>query len=353
MSTLDVDALLLEVDSGAPCGPNLEYDPAFKALTRETLGKPEVQYGGTITPAVPPDWKAVRRQAVELLHRSRDLRLAIHLARANLALQGVPGLADPISLIERLLDARWESVHPMLDASDNDDPTQRINSLAILSDTATLVRELKEATLVTLPGLGPLTIKSLEVATGELPPPDGQAKIGIESFERAIADLAQDEIAAAVDALGRTLSAVVNIEQILVRQVGRARALNLEGLTRPLRKAHEFLARQQKTAPAAAPADGLAAAGTGASAADAAPRTAQTAGGATITSRDDVLRMLDRLVQYYHCNEPSSPIPILLERAKRLVPMDFFQIMQDLAPDGVAQLAVIRGPDMSKQDSDA
>ena len=56
-------------------------------------GKPEVQYGKTITAAEPPDWKSVRRTASELLARSRDLRLVVHLLRANLSLHGIAGLA--------------------------------------------------------------------------------------------------------------------------------------------------------------------------------------------------------------------------------------------------------------------
>jgi type VI secretion system protein ImpA len=347
MSTIDVDALLSEIDSSAPCGPNLEHDPVFRTLVRETAGKPEVQIGGTITPAVPPDWRAVRRMAGELLQRSRDLRLAVHLARANLALHGIAGLADVIVLIARLLDARWESVHPMLDPDDGNDPTQRINSLAILADTGTLIRELKDATLVTLPSLGPLTIRMLEIANGELPPPAGQARIGIESIERAIADLGPDKLAAAVDALDRAAASAVNIEAILVRQVGSSRALSLGALAKPLRKAHEFLARQQPGV-----ADGAGAPDPAPAAANPTAHAVMSPGSGAIASRDDVLRMLDRLVQYYHHNEPSSPVPILLERAKRLVPMDFFQLMQDLAPEGMAQLSVIRGPDKSKQDSD-
>jgi type VI secretion system protein ImpA len=353
MSTIDVDALLLEIDSDAPCGPDLEYDPAFLALEQEALGKPEVQYGETITPAVPPDWKIVRRMAAGLLERSRDLRLAIHLARASLALSGVAGLADCLVLVERLLDTRWDSVHPLLDADDDNDPTLRINSLAILSDSGTLVRELKDATLVTLPGLGPLTIKLLDIANGEQPPPAGQEKITLGSIERAVADLAPDRLAASVDALKRALDSVVNIELILVRQVGSSQALNLDALTRPLRKAHEFLARQGAGAASPDSADDAAAAAAADSAVPgAAPRAAGAAISGDIGSRDDVLRMLDKLVGYYTRHEPSSPIPILLERAKRLVPMNFFEIMQDLAPDGVAQLEVIRGPDGAKQEEE-
>ena len=350
MSTIDVDAWLVEIDPDAPCGPDLEYDPAFLALEQEALGKPEVQYGETITPAVPPDWKVVRRMAAELLERSRDLRLAVHLLRASLALSGIAGLADALTLIERLLEARWDSVHPALDADDDNDPTLRINSLAILADSGTLVRELKEATLVLLPGLGPLTIKLLEIANGELPPPAGEEKIATGSIERAIADLDADKLAASIDLLGRALAAAVNIEAILVRQVGSSQALNLDALTRPLRRAHEFLARQQGGAApepqAAGDEDG------GTPALDGAARAARTAINGEIGSRDDVVRTLDKLVDYYGRHEPSSPIPILLARARRLVPMNFFEIMQDLAPDGIAQLTVIRGPDSAQDGSD-
>jgi type VI secretion system protein ImpA len=142
----------------------------------------------------------------------------------------------------------------------------------------------------------------------------------------------------------------VNIEAILVRRVGSSRALNLDALTRPLRRALDFLTRQQPREaasgrlPQAAHETALAEAG--------GARAAPAAGSGEVTSREDVLRTLDRLIQYYHQHEPSSPIPILLERAKRLIPMNFFELLEDLAPEGVAQLAVIRGPDTAKQNDD-
>jgi type VI secretion system protein ImpA len=63
--------------------------------------------------------------------------------------------------------------------------------------------------------------------------------------------------------------------------------------------------------------------------------------------------MLDMLIDYYRQHEPSSPLPILLERARRLVPKTFFEIMEDIAPDGMAQLLVLKGPDgTTQEDSD-
>ncbi|MBV2122768.1 MAG: type VI secretion system contractile sheath small subunit [Candidatus Thiodiazotropha sp. (ex Ctena orbiculata)] len=60
----------------------------------------------------------------------------------------------------------------------------------------------------------------------------------------------------------------------------------------------------------------------------------QPAAPGTINNRDDVIKTLERITQYYEKNEPSSPIPLLLDRAKRLVKMDFYEIVQDLAPGG-------------------
>ena len=350
MARIDIDALLAEVSPDAPCGPNLEYDPEFVALDLAALGKPEVQYGDTITPAVPPEWKLVRRIASELLTRSRDLRLAVHLLRASLALDGFVGLADGVLLIERLLGERWDSVHPELDADDDMDPMLRINSLANLADLTTVLRDVKEATLIMLPGLGALTLRMLEIASGELAPPAGQEKIAISSIEQALGDVDDAALGAATEALTQAHASAVNIETLLVRQVGSAQALNLDALTRPLKRGRDFLqqqlsARRGDDAPAAedapANADGTPAAAGGA------PRQAITG---EISSRADVVRMLDKLIAYYQQYEPSSPLPLLLERAKRLAPKNFMEIMEDLAPDGIGQLMVIKGPDSVKQE---
>jgi type VI secretion system protein ImpA len=53
--------------------------------------------------------------------------------------------------------------------------------------------------------------------------------------------------------------------------------------------------------------------------------------------------MLDRICDYYSRNEPSSPVPLLLRRARSLVTKDFMGIMQDLAPAAIAQIEAIRG----------
>jgi len=329
--------MLLDVKQEDPCGPNLEYDPEFLELEAAILGKPEVQYGDTVTPAVPPEWKVVRRLAGSLLERSRDLRLAMALTRAELALGGIPGLAAGLALIERLLAERWDHVHPQLDPDDDMDPMLRINSLATLTDPAFLA-EVREVTLLALPGLGPFSLRDLDIARGELPAPEGLAAVSVASIESALRDAAPEAVQAASAALNGASASVVQIEMTLVRQVGSSQALNLDGLTRMLRRGRDFFNEQSAPAGTAAATEPAPADGNVAAAAPAAATSGE------IASREDVLRMLDKIAAYYRSHEPSSPVPLLLERARRLVPKDFIEILEDLAPDGLNQLLVVSGP---------
>jgi type VI secretion system protein ImpA len=65
MAVLDVETLLAPISAEAPCGENLEYDPAYVALEGLVRGKPEQQVGDKIIPAEEPDWREAD---------SRDLR---------------------------------------------------------------------------------------------------------------------------------------------------------------------------------------------------------------------------------------------------------------------------------------
>lgn len=347
MSIVDVDVLLQEVEAGMPCGPNLEYDPLFLELEQNALGKPEVQYGSTIVAAVPPEWKLVKKQAFELLGRSRDLRVAMLLLRSLLALHAIPGFADGVKLIERLVEERWDSVHPQLDPDDDNDPTLRINCLATLLDASAILRELKETAFVQLPNLGPLTVRVLEVTSGEVPPSAGQSAIAQSSIDAALRDVRPEAMLEAAQAVAQAHDSVANLEAVLVRQVGATNALDLGPLKRQLRRMRDVLAphlpqteETQPMADAAIPDDTAAGADSAVR-----PSTAAAPISGEINSRADVVRMLDKILAYYQRNEPSSPVPMLIERAKRLAPKNFFEIMEELAPESVSQLKILRGPE--------
>ena len=55
---------------------------------------------------------------------------------------------------------------------------------------------------------------------------------------------------------------------------------------------------------------------------------------------------MDAICSYLDYHEPSNPAPLLIRRAKRLMGMSFMEIVQDMSPDGVNQVAFIAGQEV-------
>ena len=64
---------------------------------------------------------------------------------------------------------------------------------------------------------------------------------------------------------------------------------------------------------------------------------------ATLRSREDAIRMLDKACEWIERNEPSNPAPLLIRRAQRLMSKNFMEIIRDLIPDGIDQVTRIAG----------
>src|ERR1700722_14726069 len=120
--TIDVAALLAPVSEEAPCGEAVEYDAQFNELETLARGTPEQEVGDTIIPAEEPDWREVARIAQELAARSKDLRVALYVGRADVKQRALPGLTQGLDLIKGYLEQYWPAVHPQLDPEDANDP---------------------------------------------------------------------------------------------------------------------------------------------------------------------------------------------------------------------------------------
>ena len=61
-------------------------------------------------------------------------------------------------------------------------------------------------------------------------------------------------------------------------------------------------------------------------------------------TREDAIRMLDKVCDWIQRNEPGHPSPLLIRRAQRLMSKNFIEIIRDLAPDGIDQVERLAGP---------
>ncbi|HXF45958.1 MAG TPA: type VI secretion system protein TssA, partial [Burkholderiaceae bacterium] len=78
-------------------------------------------------------------------------------------------------------------------------------------------------------------------------------------------------------------------------------------------------------------------------AATAGPSGAPTRTVGPIRTREDAVRLLDQVCEWFAQNEPGHPAPYVIARARRLVHMNFLQIVRDLAPDGLKQVEDVVG----------
>ncbi|MFK3793405.1 type VI secretion system protein TssA [Pseudomonas piscis] len=337
---MDVPMLLAAISATSPCGEDLEYDADFLHLERSAQGQPERSMGDSILPAEPPEWRGIQQQSLDLLSRSKDLRITHFLLQSTLALEGLPGLATSLELIDGLLRDYWEQLHPRLDADDDNDPTVRINALAGLASDTT-IGLLRDAILTRSRTFGPVSVRAALNAAG-LQHFSGES-LGSDHLAGALQDSDPEHLDAIRHALSSARSAVESIEKQVSEQVGSASGVDLSALKQPLRLALQVLgqhAAQAADSPAEAEVEPAPGQEPSAPTAPAQPRVS-----GEINSRDDVLRSLDRLLAYYSRHEPSSPLPVLLNRAKNLVNADFAAIVRNLIPDGMSQFENLRGPE--------
>ena len=345
MAPLDVVGLP-PISAEAPAGDNLELDPQFGELERAAQGKPEVQYGSTIEPAVPPDWKETVSLAEALIQRTHDLRILVHLAIARLNLTGIVGYADAVRLIRRLLEDEWAQVHPQLDPEDDNDPMQRSNAVLRLQDPGRVLRALREAPLASTARTGTVAWRDIAVLNGTVEPEPGYEKMTEAAILAAFAGTDQGQLAALREAVDNLAEDVPAISAAFDKLAGLGTGPDYENLVKIVGDIQRELRRFAAVAPAAPDEAGEVAAeepGAGPAAPRAIRGSASITAITSLSKRDEALHALDLAIAYFRLLEPSSPAPLLLDRAKRLATMEFLDILRDLAPDGLRQAESIAG----------
>ncbi|MDX1945637.1 MAG: type VI secretion system protein TssA [Pirellulaceae bacterium] len=354
MSKIDVDRLLEPVSADAPCGENLEYDADYAAMELAAAGKPEQQFGSTLIPAEDPEWGEVLGKAIGLLERSKDLRVGLKLALAGTRAEGSSGLAASLAVLHGLIEKHWDKVHPQLDPDDDNDPTIRINTIASLCDPTSMLRFVRETPLVKSRAMGSFSYRDVLVASGEMPPPAEGTKPDQAAIDAAFSDVDSEQLKATAADVALALEMARSIEQAVTDQVGVSRAPSLEGLTDILKGMNKLLQSKlevrgllQDDSAAADPAAETDAPADSAAAENAKANGHKAGGGQKLTgeiaSREDVIRAIDKICDYYKRYEPSSPVPLFLNRAKRLASKSFLEILRDLTPDALSQALALGG----------
>jgi type VI secretion system protein ImpA len=326
MQIADSD-FLQAISAEHPCGEDLEDTQLLASFDAYRL------FGQAAPLATETDWRDIRDRSVEALQRSKDFRLLAHLASAVVRTEGFPGLVQTLTVAARWLELWAAEVFPRVD----DDAILRRNALNGFADRMAVVDGARRAPILTHAQLGPLSIRDIEIATGQLTPADGEtATMDQTQLDALLAASSVEDLQSLAATLSQAIESLRSIEAAMRGQGGAEAAPNFENLSAPLGRTARLLkehlaARSPSDASAAADASGAPASVGGAVSVD------------NIRNRQDAARALDAVAAFFRTNEPSSPIPLLLERAKRLVSKDFLEVLAELAPEALGPAKAASG----------
>lgn len=345
---MDPEVLLKPRSDDAPSGENLEYDPVFVEMELAAQPGEETEIGDTVTEGHDPDYREVHEKALAVLADSHDLRAAVFMADAALNLHGLAAFADVTTYVRGCLEQHWATCHPELDEDDDNDPTMRINAVQGLcgqpggqSGPSPVYRSLRRAALTDSRSFGKFSLRDIEIAEGVIIAPESMENVP-DSQSVAAAFQDTDE-----EALGETLEALKRAQED-VRAISAVFDEQTPGQGPELDPVIKLIGQMVQQVASYAGGEVAAEAEDAAEAAEEAaggPAPAGAGGGAVgaIRSPADVSNALDRIIDYYKRYEPSSPLPLILMRAKRLVNADFMTIINDIAPQGLNDVNLVAG----------
>ncbi|MCF6191419.1 MAG: type VI secretion system ImpA family N-terminal domain-containing protein [Cocleimonas sp.] len=326
-----LQGFLAPITNVAPCGEDLDgnSDEEYMRIERDIEQANESR-----------EWKKLKKDIQKILSTTKDLRLLSRFSRTLLQTEKSPieGLVQGLYLTEEYIDKYWDCVYPPEDKDDPDEKfADRINAVAEFGSWSSVVLPLrKKCPLLSFNGMDPYFLEDLvsfqkgDVVADKQPPKDifdalspeekKQVDVALEHFITAqkIADNIKELL------LKKTEIAFIDFDTYLLPNLQEG----ISALSELSPNAEKPPTKENnQTTDTSAPNSNI--------------HTLKNSG--SVQSRDDVIKLLDMICNYYETNEPSSPIPLLLKRAKGIVHKDFLEVLEELVPDSVSMTEPVFG----------
>lgn len=350
-----------EVSNDEVCGVNLEDDSGFQNFFFESEGTPERFDGQTTTPAEPPDWRSVKKNALIFLEKTHDLKLISILSQSVLNTEGIIKFQECLNGLSQLITNHWKEVYPPLDEDDGD-PMERISALGHLTDKAFIVNILKTIPIINSKVLGNISLQLIDRAVDpsiKKAPSD----LEISQIKGGFKDSNDEELLALYNATNQCVLHLNAINQSFIEHAGNEYNVNFDATTEVLTHLAATIKKYGNLQTETIKVDTESPQETVSQESNELSVNSQNlpseskmnnqpfdSSNLTLTSRQDVERCFDLICKYYEEYEPSSPIPILIKRSQKLVNLDFLDIVKDIFPDALDQVYKLGG--ISERDED-
>ncbi len=325
----------------------VENSPEYQALLVAAAGKPERSMGDSVIPAEPPVWSDVRKIASSLLTDPPHLSVLIHLVKASAYVDGFAGVHQALSRLYDDLTNKWDDIFPPADQDDPDDPYyERVNYLRDIAEDPAFVNSIQRISLVDIRGLGAFSSRDIDIASGKINASEDELSRCQEGLIRgAFGEVEGSVLAQTLQQATDLRSLCDDLVNLFNERAGSAHGLSfaplqqqIDGCITHIRDyGSATLERLSRTEEPTAESGNAPESTTGE------VPTAATATGAALADRQSVCTAFDQIILYYQLSEPSSPVPILAQRARDMVQKTFFDALEDLAPAEKGNLPALLG----------
>ena len=357
---LDLETLLAPLDGDVGVGVDLRADyspssPYQKLRDARAEARAEeraLETSGEADPAVPQGWRVVKQLGLQCLReKTKDFEIAAWLLEALVRLDGLAGLIGGAELLAGLLERYWDPAFPQPDEDGMDIRAAPLGGLSGDGVDGTLMQPLRRLALFRRPdgrGVG-LHLWKIAEDTEAIPNEGDNKKRRKARYDAGVPEMKALENEARVDAahLRRNAQAAMQARRVWealgarmdarfgdlapnTRRVAEALERMQEIATRLIGPVHEDAA---PVAPDEAEALAVAEDGTGGDGVVAAPRALRT--------REDAIRQLEELADYFRKTEPHSPLPYTLDDAVRRARMPLPDLLAEVLPDNGARQAML------------
>jgi type VI secretion system ImpA family protein len=321
---MDVEELLAPVSEDAPTGEDLTYDAERGTIEQAFDSSVSIDTSGEESAGAEIDWRPIISLIEQQSLRTKDVWLAIYLCRAGAKSGQLTLVETGAQYLAGLLERYWESVHPKLEEYGFQGRKGPCESLCARGE---FLGPLERIPLLEHPRLGRFTGADFERFRA-----GAEAAEGFGLFRAALADTPEETLTQIVERLEAISSAIRRADAVLVANAaGDETGANFQ-------PAYDLLALLKRAvqsfthAPAADVAETEQAGGEASG--DAPPSGGPRIAG-RVESREDVVKALDAIAEYYRRREPTSPVQAVLQRAKEWVNLDFLSLLEDIAPGSI------------------
>jgi type VI secretion system protein ImpA len=345
---IDLSLLLAPLDSGeGGAGTDLRLDYSAgspyqrlrdaRASARAEERARDAEDGSEGPPA--DGWREVLSVGQEaLLGLSKDLEVAAWMTEALVRLHGLRGLTSGARLMTGLCEGFWEAGFPQPDEDGLEVRASPLGGLSGSSSDGTIMQPLRRLPMfrrTDSTGLGLYLWEQAEQTAG-LPEERRDAKIAAGAPELATLEAEARIDRAFLTSTWRDAAAALEAWREFDRVVDARFASEAPSLRKVTTLLERLLAVATRLGgePAADEAEAAADTATGGeTVAGVAAGGGGGGGSGTLQTREDALRQLDRIADYFRRTEPHSPLAYTLEEAVRRGRMSLEELLIEVLPD--------------------